>query len=137
MARTEKFHIRIQDKDPDKFDAFCSLLVKKPHGLEKFHNVCIAVDEVSRFCSSNWCPDQLDNIIRLGRHTNCRFIATSQRPPDVNPLIRSQAKEIYLFQMHEPGDLDTFRKRVPNPERLINLKVGEFILWKPGAMEKE
>jgi Cdc6-like AAA superfamily ATPase len=135
MARTPKFHIRLQLKDPDKFDRFCSLFVKKPHGLEKFHNVCVAVDEISRFCSSNWIPDKLDDIIRLGRHTNCRFIATSQRPTDVHINIRANSKEIYLFQMHEPADLDAFRKRVPNPERLIQLKVGEYILWNPSAMQ--
>lgn len=125
------FHIRMQTADVDHFNFFCRLLVKQPFGLDAFRNTLIVVDELAMFCSSNWMPEHLSNLVRLGRHTMGGLWATTQRPPDINPFIRSQAKEVYLFQMHEQADLDVFRKRIENVDRLIKQKQGEYILWNP------
>lgn len=129
--RTEKFHIRLQFDDVERFDFICKLLVKSPHGLEAFPKTCIAVDEVSMFCSPYFMPQSFKDLIRLGRHTEASFIGTTQRPPDIHTLILSQAKEWYLFQMHLPRDIDYLKKFVPDIERARNLKTGEHILWKP------
>jgi len=137
-CRTEgkPFRIKLQSDDVEMFDYFCKLLIKQPYGHGAFTDTAIAVDELALFCSPSWMPDGLRHLVRLGRHTNARLYATTQRPPDINPFIRSQAKEIYLFQMHEPADLDVFRKRIESPERLITLQQGEYILWYPNQMKK-
>jgi len=137
LARqTEKFHIRMQFAEPERFNFMCKLLVKRPMGHEAFPNTLIVVDEIAMFCSPQWMPESLSDLVRLGRHTNAQLIATTQRPPDIHPFIRSQAKEWYLFQMHEERDLDVFKRRVPNVEQLINLQQGAFILWLPQQMKK-
>lgn len=136
IASDLPYRIRFQFSDVDRFNFLCSLGVKKPHGKGALRDFCIAVDELAMFCSSQWLPSSLENIVRLGRHTGCRFMATTQRAPDIHPFIRSQAKEQYLFQTHEPADLDYYRKRLQEPERLITLKVGECLLWTPGQTEK-
>jgi hypothetical protein len=125
------FRIRLQFADVERFAFLCSALVKKPHGRGLLYNSCIAVDELSLFCSSYWAPEELKVLIRLGRHSGARLIATSQRPADIYSLILSQTKELYLFQMHLPRDVDYLRKFVPEIERVKNLKRGEFILWTP------
>ena len=132
--KTERYRVRMQFDEVERFDFLCKLHVKQPHGLQVFENSTIAVDELAMFCSSAWLPDGLKNVIRLGRHTQSRFIATTQRPPDITPFIRSQAKEQYLFQMHEPIDLQCFAKRLPDVNQLTTLKTGEYILWKPSEM---
>lgn len=134
-GKTEKFRIRLQFADVERFDYLCKCLVKKPHGLEVFRDVTMAVDELAIFTNPHWMPEGLSNLVRLGRHTGAKLLATTQRPPDINIFIRSQCKENYLFQMHEKADLDTFRNRLPDPERLVRLKVGEFILWNPTAQQ--
>lgn len=132
-TRTPKFRIRLQTDNVDQFDFMCKLLVKTPHGYGVLQHATIAVDEVSMFCSPYWAPDGLKDLIRLGRHTGGRFIATTQRPPDIHSLILSQTKEWYLFQMHLPRDVDYLAKFVPEIQRVKTLKTGEFILWKPSA----
>lgn len=126
------FRIRLQFSDVERFAFLCSALIKKPHGRGLLNNSCIAVDELSLFCTSYWAPEELKSLIRLGRHTGARMIATSQRPADIHSLILSQTKELYLFQMHLPRDVDYLRKFVPDIERVKILKRGEFILWTPG-----
>jgi hypothetical protein len=47
------------------------------------------------------------------------------------------SREQYLFQMHEPADIDYFAKRLSRDQlrALINLKTGEYIKWIPGTNE--
>lgn len=130
-SRTENFHIRMQFSDVEAFDAMCSLCVRKPFGLEVLNSTCIAVDELSLLCNSHWIPEHLEQLIRLGRHTDARLIATTQRPPDINQLVLSQAREWHLFQMHLPRDVDYLKKFVPDIERVRSLPRGEAILWTP------
>jgi DNA helicase HerA-like ATPase len=136
-SKTPNFRVRFQFSDLERFDFVCRLLVKKPHGYEAFTNVCLAVDELALFTNPHWMPPGLNDLTRLGRHTGAKLLATTQRPPDINIFIRSQCKENYLFQMHEKADLDTFRNRLPEPERLVRLKIGEYMLWNPTALENK
>lgn len=131
--KTEKFRIRLQFADTQRFDFLCKCCVKKPHGFEVFRDVCIAVDELALFCSAHWMPESLANAVRLGRHTNTRLIATTQRPPDIHPLIRSQAKEWWIYQMHLPGDVDWLKKIIGEElaQKTLTLSVGEKIIWTP------
>lgn len=133
--KTEKFHIRFQFTDIERFDFICRTMVKRPHGYETFRDCTLAVDELALFTNPHWMPPGLSDLVRLGRHTGAKLLATTQRPPDINIFIRSQCKENYLFQMHEKADLDTFRGRLPDPERLVRLKIGEYILWNPTAQQ--
>jgi hypothetical protein len=134
-SRTENFHIRMQFDDVDAFDFICSLCVKQPHGLEVLNSSCVAVDELSLLCTPHWIPEHLANLIRLGRHTDAKFIATTQRPPDINQLVLSQAREWHLFQMHLPRDVDYLKKFVPDIERVRSLPRGEAIVWTPSQVQ--
>jgi len=136
-TKTERFNIRVQFDEVERFDFICSLTLRKPHGLEVLPDTCIAVDEISSFCSPYYMPKYFGGLIRLGRHSNARFIGTTQRPPDINPLILSQAKEWYLFQMHLPRDVEYLKKFVPEIDKVRTLKIGEYILWTPEAKTLE
>jgi len=131
--KTPKFHIKVQFSDIERFDFLCRTMVKKPFGYGLFTNCTLAVDELAMFTNPHWMPHSLNDLIRLGRHTGARLLATTQRPADINIFIRSQCKENFLFQMHEKGDIDTFRGRLENPERLMDLKIGEYLQWNPMA----
>lgn len=131
--KTEKFRIKLEFTDEQRFDFLCRCMVKAPMGYAVFRNCVLAVDELALFTKPQYMPEGLRLLVRLGRHTGARLIATTQRPPDINIFIRSQCKENYLFQMHEKVDLDTFRGRVPDVDKLVKLKIGEYILWNPSA----
>jgi hypothetical protein len=123
-TQSKKFHIRIQSDDTVIFDHACQLAMK-------LGNVRIAVDELSMFCNSNYMPPEFKKLVRLGRHKNAGLMATTQRPPDIQALIISQCQEMYLFQMHLPNDVRYLSQFVPDTDRLLNLKRGQFILWNP------
>jgi hypothetical protein len=123
---SNNFHIRMQFDAPAQFAFVCKVAME-------LGECTIAVDELSLFCSSQWMPEELRKVIRLGRHRKVRFMATTQRPADIQSLILSQTKEAYIFQMHLPNDVDYLGKFIPGLERAQNLKQGEYILWTPST----
>lgn len=120
------FHIRLQVDDAGQFAMVCQAAMR-------LGNCCLWVDELSLFCSSAWIPEDFRKVIRLGRHRAVSVRATTQRPPDIQTLILSQTKEVYLFQMHLPNDIDYLNKFIPNVERCKTLARGQYILWTPGT----
>lgn len=120
------FRIRMQFSQVERFDFICKFAME-------IGDCSIYVDELALFCSPHWMPDNMQNVIRLGRHQGVRFVATTQRPPDIHSLVLSQAKRWYLFQTHLPRDIQFLRQFVPDIERVLNLPVGECIVWSPTA----
>lgn len=120
------FHIRLQVDDPGQFSIICQAAMR-------LGNCCLWIDELSLFCNSQWIPEDFRKVIRLGRHRAVSVRATTQRPPDIQTLILSQTKEVYLFQMHLPNDIDYLNKFIPNVERCKTLTQGAYILWTPGT----
>lgn len=68
-------------------------------------NVTLGVEEIASLVSPGFAPEYLRKIIRFGRHSSISLFATTQRPPEIPPVIRSQLTKLISFAQHEPNDL--------------------------------
>ena len=71
-------------------------------GYEK-QNCTLLVEEISQYATAGQMCEGMEDVIRFGRHQNCRIVATTQRPADVHKLLVSQS-EIYLGKLFETND---------------------------------
>lgn len=100
-------------------------------------NMTFVVDEIDRHCDSHSMPYSLEKLISFGRHRNVEFVCASRRPYAVNPLIRSQASEVYSFIQTEPRDVDYMREVIgTEAEKLPTLPLHKFIYWNDSAAHK-
>lgn len=81
------------------FEEACKLVYTH---LEK---VTLGVEEIASLVSPGFAPEYLRKIIRFGRHSSISLYATTQRPPEIPPVIRSQLTKLISFAQHEPNDL--------------------------------
>lgn len=89
-----KIVIRLQEERKKLFDVLYCIT-----------NYCLIVEELSMFCNSHYIDKGLFAIMAYGRHRKIDFIGISQRPSQMNPLIRTQADSVYCFKMVEPVDI--------------------------------
>lgn len=98
-------------------------------------DMTLCIEEFSGYCSANYTPDKLGQIVLMGRHRNIELFGIQQRPYDLNPEIRSQVKEIYIFNTTEPGDIDYFRGLVGREVETMLPKLGQYqyLYWQDGS----
>lgn len=97
-------------------------------------NMLLLVEEVETYCSAYQISDQLAAIVQRGRHKNISLIGIAHRPNNINRLLTSQAKEIYIFATREPRDVD-YLKSFLGPEIepiLANLGQFYYVKWTEG-----
>lgn len=93
-------------------------------------NVLFVVDELGLYVDSHsFDSPAFEEIVRLGRHYGQSFHGLTHRPTDLPKLLRQGADCMYLFQTHEPDDIDYFARRIGKPaaQALPTLPV-----WRPG-----
>lgn len=124
------FRIIFRTKTIDKQKRFIEIDMLS-HLVWECGNMTFVIEEFAGYCSANYTPDMLGQIVLMGRHRNIELIGIQQRPFNLNPDIRSQTKEIYLFNTTEPGDLDYFKglTRESIADRMDQLKQYEYLYW--------
>lgn len=94
-------------------------------------DMLLLIEEVETYCSAYQLSDQLAAIVQRGRHKNISLIGIAHRPNNINRLLTSQAKEIYIFATREPRDVD-YLKAFLGPEIepiLANLEKFHYVKW--------
>jgi len=95
--------------------------------ITKLHDRIIVIDECDRFCSPYNINDNLDSLIRYGRHKNISMILISRRPAELHRNITANTNEIICFKMIEPRDIEYLRKiDVDFANKVKNLGLYEF-----------
>lgn len=96
-------------------------------------NIVLVVEEVATFSNANYLPHALRKIVALGRHRALGMFCTSQTPPQVHNLIRSQAHQIISFNQTEPGHIAWCRAVIgPQADHLPYLKPHFSVCWDRG-----
>lgn len=85
-------------------------------------NLTIIGEEIDLYCSAYAINNNLEKIIKYGRHRNINLIAISRRPAEVSRLISAQADEVYIFKTMEPRDLQYFSTFGVSASNLTSLK---------------
>ena len=97
-------------------------------------DLCFLVEEIETYCSAWQLADSFAAIIQRGRHKNISLIGIAHRPNNINRLLTSQAKEIYVFSTKEPRDIEYLKQLLGQEieEKLMNLEQYQYVKWTDG-----
>jgi DNA segregation ATPase FtsK/SpoIIIE-like protein len=135
-AGQRNLRIVFDPEDPDRvytmpngetltlFDLTCKAIYE---GLE---NITLGIEELANFVQSNYCPEYLRKIVRFGRHSSISLMATTQRPPEMPPMIRAQITKFISFKQHEPRDIDWI-SRIIGQDAFTLKDLDQFVWGKP------
>lgn len=62
----------------------------------------LVIDEVQLYFRGQWCAPEFTKIITAGRHAGVGLIGVTQTPKKLGELLRSQAREWFIFATREP-----------------------------------
>ncbi len=126
-----QFRIVYQPLDPEgEFDWCCRLVWECGH-------VTFLVEELDRYAKPLGMSLALKEIVQRGRHREIELIGVTQRAANIDRLITSQAKEMFIFNTTEPRDIDYFKDTIGSDvtELLADLKEFEFVRWRDNVDE--
>lgn len=69
-------------------------------------NCLFLIEEADWFCDPTSIPEELERLVKYGRHHDIITLVISRRPSEVHRLLTSQAYAIYCFTTQEPRDLE-------------------------------
>lgn len=95
------------------------------------------IEEIETYCSAYQISDELAAIVQRGRHKNISLVGIAHRPNNINRLLTSQAKEMYVFATREPRDVDYLKMLLGQEIEpiLAKLEKYQYVKWeddKPG-----
>ena len=117
--------------------------------LAEFEEICrlaflcgdltIVAEELPSLCGAQSIGPELRKLIFRGRMNDIHFIGLMQRPIGIHRDITSQASEIYIFNIDEPGDVKYFQNRIGRDveEKIRRLEPYQYLHWIDGAEEIE
>lgn len=102
-------------------------------------NMTIVAEELPSLCDSRGINLELRRCIFRGRMNDLIFIGLMQRPIGIHRDITSQASEIYIFTIDEPGDVKYFQNRIGSniEEKIRRLETYQYLHWRAGAEQIE
>lgn len=109
------------------FDYVCKAI------LENMTNMTFAVEEVANYIVSGQAPEYLKKLARYSRHSAINLYATTQRPADIPPVLRSQITRLIAFRQHEPADIDWCAHALGNKDEAQTLRDLRVFKW-PGPL---
>jgi hypothetical protein len=95
------------------FDTLCDLAYRRG-------NLVLTIEEVAMISMPQWVPENLDRMVRLGRHRDVSLVWTTQRLSEVPRRLTSATDCFVLFAHHEPRDIDAIRQR-------CGIEVGDLV----------
>ena len=128
-----KFRLIFRPIDPMKeFEEICRLAFT-------CSNLTIVAEELPSLCGSQVIGTELRKVIFRGRMNDIRFIGLMQRPIGIHRDITSQASEIFIFNIDEPGDVKYFANRIGQDieDKIRALGPYQYLHWLDGAEQIE
>jgi len=122
------FRLIYRPLNPDaEIDRICELVFKAG-------NLCFLVEEIDCYCSSHRISDFFASVIQRGRHKHITLIGVTQRPYGIHLLLKSQAKEAYIFNTNEPRDREYLRTWLGQEieSKLDSLQLYQYVHWQDG-----
>lgn len=102
-------------------------------------NLTIVAEELPSLCTAAVIGPEFRKVIFRGRMNDIRFIGLMQRPIGIHRDITSQASEIFIFNIDEPGDVKYFKNRIgqDTEEKIRQLETYQYLHWQDGDKELE
>lgn len=127
------FRIVYQPLDPDaEFDAVCEL-------VWECQDMTFLVEEIDQYCQLHRMSPEMKNIVQRGRHRHIELIGVTQRPANIDRLLTSQTKEMYILSMTEPRDIAYFKDAIGGniEEKIVALDQYQYVRWQENEEELE
>jgi len=125
------FRIVYQPLDPDaEFDAVCEL-------VWECQDMTFLVEEIDQYCQLHRMSPEMKNIVQRGRHRHIELIGVTQRPANIDRLLTSQTKEMYILSMTEPRDIAYFKDAINGniEEKIEALEQYQYVHWQENEEE--
>lgn len=104
---------------------------------EAVENVCLVIEEIDQYATTQVMPYELRRLLKLGRHFGVSMIAVSRRPAEINRLITSQAQRFICFKTIEPNDVRYLTSIIGESAReLPEIPLLHYLDWRHGQIEK-
>jgi len=98
-------------------------------------DMILVVDEIQLYFRGQWCSPELMKVITGGRHVGLGLIGVTQAPKHLGELLRSQAREWYVFAIREPDHVKYLAERLVgvDPRHILELRKWEYIHYVDGV----
>lgn len=116
------YRLIFRSESPRKdFETVCQLIMAAG-------NTVFVVDEVDMYFDDGQPSEAFGDVIRRGRHNDIELIGITQRPRQMGE-IRSMANVLYIFETHEPSDLQYYKQSFSERlvERIRQLRQYEYV----------
>lgn len=93
--------------------------------------LAFAIEEISFLCTPSSVPQELDRLVRLGRHRRVDLVWTAQRAAEVARRVTAATDLLLLLSQTEPRDLDAIADRCGHDvaERIAGLPLHGMLAW--------
>jgi DNA helicase HerA-like ATPase len=103
LLKKKRLVISCREFKVNQFPLICEIVYK-------IGGFLLVIEEATAICNPSYIPEELAFCYRYGRHKGIDLLAIAQRPAEINRLITSQSKEIYVFRFTEPRDIEYIQK---------------------------
>lgn len=97
-ARNTRVKLSLRCERLDDFRALLRIVAT-------WSDVLVVVEEASRYCSPHALPDELEILIRYGRHRGQDQLYLARRPAELHRDLTANADYVATFRQWEPRDL--------------------------------
>jgi hypothetical protein len=94
----------------------------------------LIVEETAFYCSPSHLPDEMQALVRLGRHQRISQVYVTQRPAAIHRDLTAAADLVVAFRTHENRDVKYFRDLVDDGERVKELPL--YKVWVYGDIDR-
>jgi len=97
-------------------------------------DMTLVVDEIQLYFRGQYCAPELTKVITGGRHVGLELIGVTQAPKHLGELLRSQAREWFVFAIREPSHVKYLADRLVgvDPNLIMNLQKWEYLHYVDG-----
>lgn len=87
----------------------------------------VLVDEVWRFCTPNYIPEEFAEVAQIGRADGVELVSATQVPHKLNSSLTGMSTELVCFRLDERLALECVRSLGMDPAQVQELPLGSFI----------
>lgn len=133
--KAKKYHYIFKPRRPEmELEYFCECV-----DTQEVNDALIWIEEIGLLTSAGYhnIPENLEKLLRFGRHHRIHLIVNAQRPSDVHRTITAESSHIICFRQNEPRDLQYLSGYFgEHTRRIPDLKKHHFLLWHEGEVSE-
>ncbi len=95
------------------------------HCVSERGDMCLYIEELSWYCKASWSIPMLRELLRNSRHSQVRFVATSQMPKQIDKELVGLCS-CYCGNLHEPNAIRYLKEISKGAEAVRDLPLPQI-----------